>query len=82
MVELLNALPAFQVLRFGVSKGEITKDTIKMPHLAQTINKFVAEHMACPIDATNKGDKSFWHVQVHKVNERPAALGLAACAFR
>jgi hypothetical protein len=69
LVEVLDALPVFQVLRFGLSKGEISKDTIKMPHLAQTINKFVAEHMTCPIDATNTDGKSFWQVQVHKVHD-------------
>ena len=71
LVEALEALPQFQVLRFGLSKTEISKDTVKRPHLAQTINKFIAEHMVCPIDATNKdtNGKSFWQVQVHKVQD-------------
>ena len=69
LVEALEALAPFQVLRFGLNKTEISKDTVKRPHLAQAINKFIVEHMVCPIDATNKDGKSFWQVQVHKVQD-------------
>ena len=66
-------MPDFQVLRFGTSKKEISKDTIKRPCLVQAINKFITEHMAPwghsnlvrPMD--NMKDASFWQVQVYKV---------------
>ena len=68
LVEALESLSEFQVLRFGASKKDgVSKDTVKRPFLVQVINKFIAAHMAGIVDATNAKDKSFWQVHVHKV---------------